>query len=801
MGAERASSRRDGEGDATTDEPRRGATAQIREVRRSAREALGASGPAPGGPRGAGALVVGAADDAAEHQADRMADEVMRRLAEGGASDTAAPSPTDTGRIARRSGTDGSGPIGAEGGALDGDTSARIERARRGGDPLPGDVRRTMESGFGADLGRVRLHTGGEATRLNDGMGAQAFTVGSDVFVHDRAPGPSTPAGQHLLAHELSHTLQQPGQQDGQGGGTDASRQVSRRLWDTKQFNTETFEGTFVASSSAQKAIRKMLERYHAAYPWEKQLGMESGKIDGAIDQLVQMREVAKAWIAKHTTTNHQGEEVRDDSRMKRRGGMEGFIAACNAEIRTLHDLKDYTTTGDVVGGHEVEGLTVLNPSDEFTKVKAHYDGDVTSSFRKLGRLIDSAVPLDGDAAEITIEVRVPIPPGYVGIEIGASASRDGTHVEVGANAGVTGGASVDIASIGGALGGYVKSKAKTGGDAAELLSYALFRRCRQSNLLPREITNALWGGGQTGGFAWTQAENWSLDVENRIFGSDADAEVESGGYAKAGAEIKLSKIAGLEMSAKGTLGTKVNQETLNKRKGGAGKGNLRSGTAPASGAFATAGRRGAQKSVGVGTGGLELSFGGKVGPFDGSVSTELGWSSDGAHGTKTISFDTFTISGGVGFTMPGDAVIGGGVGNIIPKFIEFINRTIRSSVAQAEAKERLAQGGGMVEAANYTGMVAELAMLPKDAWKPFAEAPDDVAGFGMSSESKYSLGVSFDFMSKKLAITLNQEKAIGAAGKVLNEAGDVSDVFKAEMKKTSRLLKLTYASGRWTPS
>ena len=39
-------------------------------------------------------------------------------------------------------------------------------------------------------------------------MHAEAFTIGSDVFVGHGAPVEGTPPGDELFAHELTHVLQ-----------------------------------------------------------------------------------------------------------------------------------------------------------------------------------------------------------------------------------------------------------------------------------------------------------------------------------------------------------------------------------------------------------------------------------------------------------------------------------------------------------------------------------------------------------------------------------------------------------------
>ena len=66
-----------------------------------------------------------------------------------------------------------------------------------------------MESRFGHDFSRVRVHTDARATDSALAVNAQAYTVGRDVVfgVGEYAPGAHT--GKSLLAHELTHVVQQ----------------------------------------------------------------------------------------------------------------------------------------------------------------------------------------------------------------------------------------------------------------------------------------------------------------------------------------------------------------------------------------------------------------------------------------------------------------------------------------------------------------------------------------------------------------------------------------------------------------
>jgi hypothetical protein len=90
-------------------------------------------------------------------------------------------------------------------------TAAAIEVARGGGEALDPGARRSMEHGFGADFGSVRVHTGPQAAALSRALDARAFTTGSDVFFGESQYRPGTPSGRELIAHELAHVVQQGG--------------------------------------------------------------------------------------------------------------------------------------------------------------------------------------------------------------------------------------------------------------------------------------------------------------------------------------------------------------------------------------------------------------------------------------------------------------------------------------------------------------------------------------------------------------------------------------------------------------
>lgn len=162
-----------------------------------------------------GALTVGHAADPAEHAADALADAALSRL-RASSSDEAHRHDPGCGHLRRSatpasSGASASATIGYEGGDLDPTATSRIESKRGGGAPLPGGVRRRMETAFGTGLGHVRVHDGPDAAALSSSISADAFTTGSDIFFGAGRFAPDSAAGERMLAHEIAHVVTEGG--------------------------------------------------------------------------------------------------------------------------------------------------------------------------------------------------------------------------------------------------------------------------------------------------------------------------------------------------------------------------------------------------------------------------------------------------------------------------------------------------------------------------------------------------------------------------------------------------------------
>src|SRR5829696_1243776 len=77
------------------------------------------------------------------------------------------------------------------------------------GMPLDLVIRRFMEPRIGHDFSKVRIHIDSKAAESARLVGAQAYTVGSDIVFGLGQFSPHTSYGRRLLAHELTHVVQQ----------------------------------------------------------------------------------------------------------------------------------------------------------------------------------------------------------------------------------------------------------------------------------------------------------------------------------------------------------------------------------------------------------------------------------------------------------------------------------------------------------------------------------------------------------------------------------------------------------------
>lgn len=146
-------------------------------------------------------LEVGAANDAFEQEADRVAEQVMR-MPDSPAGEL--PEEEEEKLVSPKADTGGVTPLSEE-------LADRIQALEGGGSPLSEGERTFFEPRFGADFSQVRVHTGPAAEEAASALNAQAFTLGSDIAFGPGRYAPGTEKGNRLMAHELTHVVQQGG--------------------------------------------------------------------------------------------------------------------------------------------------------------------------------------------------------------------------------------------------------------------------------------------------------------------------------------------------------------------------------------------------------------------------------------------------------------------------------------------------------------------------------------------------------------------------------------------------------------
>jgi Domain of unknown function (DUF4157)/Phage tail lysozyme len=169
-----------------------------------------------GAPRLAGViqakLVVGEVNDPLEHEADRVADAVMR-------GSEAPPAITAGGSLlsrkcaacAEEESTVQTKPVATARRGVGEAPPVVHDALRASGRPLDAASRTFFEPRFSFDFSRIRIHAEASSARATRALQARAFTVGENLFFDPQEYRPATQEGRWLIAHELTHALQQRG--------------------------------------------------------------------------------------------------------------------------------------------------------------------------------------------------------------------------------------------------------------------------------------------------------------------------------------------------------------------------------------------------------------------------------------------------------------------------------------------------------------------------------------------------------------------------------------------------------------
>ena len=667
-------------------------------------------------------LTVGRADDPAERQADQMADAAMSAL---GTFD-------DHTSDVRRASAD-MDPLG--GTEVDAEVQRRIDATRGGGSPLGEREAGAFSSAYGVDLSGVRVHADGEADRLSRSLQADAFTVGSDVYFRGGKYKPGTSDGDHLIGHELAHVATESG---------GASRSV-HRFMSPDAFYDMTYEGFFTGRARAQTMIHTMLTEYQKLAPQgfvpEENLAKAVAKIEGMI-------KIAEAYMSDHV--DEKGNP--DPNRAKRYAGFLRFYTQSMDAMEALEDR----------AGGEVDTSAV--PADvRVADLTKHYMGDSVPLFDKAGAAMEALLPEDGQSAEFSIEINIPIPPGHVGGVMSIEGERDEGKYELKAQIKITGGVGVGVADISAGLGGYVAAKGASATQAAGLMGYALYRRLAESNLVPWEVEAYLFGGSANDR-GKRRAERKMNKVEAEAFGEGADEEnyAESGGTASLGVEVDAG-VVGVGAEISGNSGKRTDRTSLGMAgmEAGSKKKKADSWANTLSG-----GTRGAQESTGRTSRGISFSIG-LTKPFEVGLEFGASWlaeMSDG--GNKVMALDGMELELSCEEIPLSDLLGDAGAELAISAFDKISEYVGKAKEEVCDDKE-----GAVLEA--YVDEQVDAAKgKVQDAFEQAA---------GIETAEALGFAIGYDFMGKSLSFDLTR---------TTTKSLDLG-VVSVEAKKTEKVLSL----------
>lgn len=181
-------------------------------------------------------LVIGEVNDPLEHEADRVADQVMR-MSDPDVSPATAPP-----QLNRRYASCEEGAqtlqinTARSSEAVAGEAPPIVHEAlQSSGQSLDLTTRDFFEPRFGHDFSGVRVHADAKAAESARAINAVAYTVGRDITFGAGRYTPATVEGSRLLAHELTHVIQQKSVLQRQAIPEPSASELSKALLETER--------------------------------------------------------------------------------------------------------------------------------------------------------------------------------------------------------------------------------------------------------------------------------------------------------------------------------------------------------------------------------------------------------------------------------------------------------------------------------------------------------------------------------------------------------------------------------------
>lgn len=555
-----------------------------------------------------------------------------------------------------------------------------------------------------------------------------------------------------------------------------------QRLWSREEFKTKTNAGFLAGRGKTMKQIDTLMGEFDEIKKTGGQLHPGS-KQDRAINILHEIVEDIDLWFQ-----THEGDKSRSTKRIP---GLMKLQADAKKELTELTEIRDK--------GREFLGETQEPITRTENQFKSQMEGNFSSILTKLAPVFSAAAPASGDTGEIEVAVKVPVDPsgvGYLGFRIKASVERlKKKSMKMRFELAVVGGGKIgNVAEIGGELGMYLESQGATPEQALELISYGVYRRFRESKVLPREMANFIWGGSATA-VGWNRSEKWAAKVEKENFkdkstftpgdSDQAGAYVETGGLAGVKAKGGIGGVVDAEGGGQFSTGQKYDHDSV---KGLKSKWGGKLGEAQKAPSV-----RGAQHHLGESVHHLEFGFSATGGPFAGALKVGIDWSTQ-QRNKGAAKLQAVKVGLEASASIPMNELVLGGIGGYAASIGSSVAKGIRAAALGASNdKNTTSQNVGEVIGGCENGATAitQISGVPKEAFVPKFESGQPPPGFAAPVDLKLSIQGMYDFFEKKWVFEFKLE--------YIKNINVNAGVFEMKVKQGQRLLRVMYDGGTWT--
>lgn len=592
----------------------------------------------------------------------------------------------------------------------------------------------------------------------------------------DTTPGsPGTLLGLQRLAGNQAVIATVTGSKSRALPAGDRPRHINR-LWSKAEFKANTDAGFLSGRGKTMKQIDGLLGEFDAIKKNGKHL-LPGADQDRSINILHEIIEDIDIW-----KDSHKGDTSRSKKRIP---GLDKLQADARKELTELEGIRE---KGREFMGEKQEPVTRTENT-----FKTQMEGSFTSILAKLGPVLNAAIPQSGDTAEVEVQLKVPVDPsgvGYLGFRTKIQLERlKKAATKLRFELAVVGGAKIgNVAEIGGELGMYLEAQGGTPEKALELISYGIYRRFRESKVIPNEVANFIWGGSGTA-VGWNRSEKWSAKVEKENFkdkstftpgdSDEAGAFVETGGLIGAKAKGGVGGVAELEGQGQFRTGQKYDHDSVKHMKGKYGGQLGKPDEAPTV--------RGQTHHLGESVHHLEFGFGAKGGPFSGALKVGIDWSTQ-QRNAGTAKLQAIKAQLEASASLPMNELIAGGVAGAVPPIAASVIRGIRQAAQGTKTQDSQDVGEIVGHVENGATALSQLSSIPKTAWVPKFEVGQPPPTFTAPAELKLSVQGTYDFFEKKWTWEFKLEYIKG----IEVNAG----AFELKIKKGQRIVRVYYDGG-----